>query len=155
MSAYARCGTKRGAHRAAGVSRQAVDYWLRNDPTFAKYWDLARQESAELMVEEARRRAIDGVAEPVYHEGQVVGTKQKYSDTLLIFLLKGAMPETYRERVDHRHSGEVRNPAVDAALEKLLASPEALAQAEALLDGVEEAVELELGSDGVYAPADG
>lgn len=30
---------------------------------------------------------------------------KKYSDTLTIFLLKGAMPEKYRERVDTRVDG--------------------------------------------------
>ncbi len=29
-----------------------------------------------------------------------MGTIREYSDTLLIFLMKGAMPETYRERID-------------------------------------------------------
>lgn len=33
-------------------------------------------------------------------------TEHEYSDTLLIFLLKGAKPERYRERVEH--TGEVR-----------------------------------------------
>jgi hypothetical protein len=31
----------------------------------------------------------DGVHEPVFWEGQVVGYRRRYSDTLLMFLLKG------------------------------------------------------------------
>lgn len=33
--------------------------------------------------------------------------EHEYSDTLLIFLLKGARPEVYRERADVRHSGKI------------------------------------------------
>ena len=33
----------------------------------------------------------------VYHNGVKVGTRVKYSDTLLMFLLKEAFPETYGE----------------------------------------------------------
>ncbi len=34
------------------------------------------------------RRAVDGVDEPVYQGGKKVGSITRYSDTLLIFLLK-------------------------------------------------------------------
>lgn len=36
-----------------------------------------------------------------------VDTVRKYSDTLTIFLLKGAMPEKYRERQDLNLSGKI------------------------------------------------
>ena len=38
------------------------------------------------------------VLEPVVSAGKVVTTVRKYSDTLLIVLLKGKRPDTYRER---------------------------------------------------------
>jgi hypothetical protein len=37
----------------------------------------------------------------VFYQGQQFATVRKYSDTLLIFLLKGRKPERYRERVEH------------------------------------------------------
>ena len=43
--------------------------------------------------DEARRRAVDGVDEPVFQQGKQVGTIRKHSDTLLIFLLKGIRPQ--------------------------------------------------------------
>ncbi len=61
---------------------------------------------ADLLEDEAVRRAKDGVEEPVYQGGKLVGHVQKYSDTLLIFLLKGAKPEKFRERSQHEFSGE-------------------------------------------------
>ena len=56
------------------------------------------ENAADLLEEEARRRAHDGVDEPVWFQGVQCGTVRKYSDTLLIFLLKGAKPDKYRER---------------------------------------------------------
>jgi hypothetical protein len=41
----------------------------------------------------------------VFYQGIQTATVRKYSDTLLIFLLKGRKPERYRERVEH--SGKV------------------------------------------------
>ena len=37
----------------------------------------------------------------MYYQGEVCGTVRKYSDTLLIFLLKGQMKERYGDRVAH------------------------------------------------------
>jgi hypothetical protein len=48
---------------------------------------------------EARRRAVDGVDEPVFHKGRICGTVRKYSDALLMFLLRGNAPEKYKEGV--------------------------------------------------------
>lgn len=74
-------------------------YRLReSDPAFAAEWDQAKRIGAEALEDEARRRAHDGWDEPVHFQGQMVDTVRKFSDTLLIFLLKGAMPDKYRER---------------------------------------------------------
>ena len=51
--------------------------------------------------DEAVRRAHDGVDEPVFYQGKACGVVRKYSDTLLIFLLKGRRPEKYRDRPSH------------------------------------------------------
>jgi len=55
----------------------------------------ARETVTDLLEAEARKRAIEGVTEPVYHQDKVVGTIQKYSDSLLMFLLQAAFPEKY------------------------------------------------------------
>jgi hypothetical protein len=49
--------------------------------------------------DEARRRAYEGWEEPVWHKGVNCGTVRKFSDTLLIVLLKAHMPEKYRENI--------------------------------------------------------
>jgi hypothetical protein len=47
--------------------------------------------------------------------------EHEYSDTLLIFLLKGARPEKYRERADVRHSGKIDvSKLTDAELQSII-----------------------------------
>ena len=71
-----------------------VRHW---DADFATAGDEALAEATERLEMEARRRAHDGVLEPVFYKGDKVGTVRKYSDTLLIFLLKAHAPEKYRD----------------------------------------------------------
>ena len=77
------------------------------DVDFAARWDEAKRIGAEALEDEAVRRAARGVDEPVFHQGAQVGTVRKYSDTLAIFLLKGAMPEKYRDNAKLELAGRV------------------------------------------------
>ena len=79
--------------------RTAFYEWKKEDPEFAKRVDDAIEKGVDALESEAVRRARDGVDEPVYYQGSKCGVVRKYSDTLLIFLLKGKRPDTYRERL--------------------------------------------------------
>ena len=59
------------------------------------------------MEQEAFRRALDGVEEPIFHRGVQVGSVTKYSDNLLQFLLRGRRPNVYGNQVSVRHHGEI------------------------------------------------
>ncbi len=80
------------------LSKNALYKWRDADPEFAAEWDAAIQRGADVLEDEARRRAVEGVLEPVFYQGQQCGVVRRYSDTLLIFMLKGAKPEKYRDR---------------------------------------------------------
>ncbi len=114
LAALAETGNVSKAAEAAGVGRTTHYLWAREDPEYARAADSAMETAADVLEEEARRRAHDGVDEPVFYQGEVCGTVRKYSDTLLIFLLKGAKPDKYRERT----SVVVEDPV--KALAKLL-----------------------------------
>ncbi len=86
------------ACEVAGLARQRVYEWRTVDEQFALAWDEAVETGTEELEQEARRRAYSGVDEPVFYQGEACGTIRKYSDTLLIFLLKGRKPDKYRER---------------------------------------------------------
>ncbi len=81
------------------ISRTTAYEWKKEDESFAKSWEELLEASTDLLEAEARRRAHKGVEEPVFWQGKVCGAIQKYSDTLLIFLLKAHRPEKYREAV--------------------------------------------------------
>jgi len=50
-----------------------------------------------VLEDEVRRGPYEGVEEPVLHKGEKVEVGKKYSDVLLIFLLKGIRPQKFRE----------------------------------------------------------
>lgn len=100
LAAYAKLGTITHAAEAVGIDRQRHYGWMDTDPAYPALFAEAGTKAKEALVREATRRAIEGVEKPVYQGGRKVGTIREYSDTLLIFLMKGAMPQTYRERVD-------------------------------------------------------
>lgn len=88
------------ACKAVDIDRTTPYTWCEEDPPFAKAWDRAKQIGCEVLEDEARRRAFEGCDRPVFYQGDECGVMREYSDTLAIFLLKGGMPEKYRERVE-------------------------------------------------------
>jgi len=75
----------------------------RQNKKFREQWDESIDCAVETILEpEAVRRGVSGWEEPLSYQGRWTGDYvRKYSDTLLIFLLKGAKPEKYRERFDY------------------------------------------------------
>ena len=108
LSAYVKTGTVAGAASAARIGRTSHYEWLEKDKEYASSFAEAKEEATDNLEQEARRRAVDGVLEPVFWQGELVGRVRKYSDTLLIFLLKGAHPGKYRENV--RLTGDEQHP---------------------------------------------
>ena len=106
LVALAATGIHSEAALVAGVNRRSAYSWRKNED-FAEACDAAMEQAAGVMEKEARRRGLEGVPEPVFHKGHVVGHVQRYSDQLLLALLKANLPDKYRERVDVKHSGEL------------------------------------------------
>ncbi len=113
LAAVAASGNVSASAEAAGVSRTFVYERRYADPDFAKEWDQALEQARPVLEEEAWRRAVEGVEEPVYgrvgkdRDGQI-GTVRKYSDAILTTLLKAADPNKYRDRQQIEHTGEVQ-----------------------------------------------
>lgn len=95
------------AAEAAGIGRRTLYDWRKADPDFVAEEAEAFEAGIDVLEDEARRRAYEGVEKPVYQGGERVGKIREYSDTLLIFLLKGGRPDRYRERAEVKHSGSV------------------------------------------------
>lgn len=100
-------GNVSAACRRAKITRQNAYVARANDALFDVAWKEALEVATEALELEARRRAEKGVLDPVYHQGMQVGQIRKYSDTLMIFLLKAHKPDTYRDNQHVQHSGSV------------------------------------------------
>ena len=110
LTVYVKTATISKAAHAAKISRSSHYEWLKKDPKYVVAFTEAQEEATEGLEAEARRRAVDGWLEPVFYQGELVARVRKFSDTLLIFLLKGARPGKYRENV--RLSGDDAQPLV-------------------------------------------
>ncbi|HWQ42812.1 MAG TPA: helix-turn-helix domain-containing protein [Desulfosporosinus sp.] len=99
LAAYAECGTITRAAEIAGIERGTHYEWVKKDLLYAKATEAAYEQAGERLEQEARRRAVEGTQKPVWYQGEQCGVTTEYSDTLLIFLLKGAKPEKYQERI--------------------------------------------------------
>ncbi len=119
LEEYKQCATVTHAAKIALIARRRHYKWLESDPDYAKAFEEAKVAATDALVAEARRRATQGVEEAVYYKGEVVGTIRKYSDTLLIFLLKGALPEVYRERYEISGGDQAIRVESDPGREKL------------------------------------
>jgi hypothetical protein len=97
LAAYAKCGVVSRACKLAKVGRATHYVWLDEDAEYRKAFEESHKHAVEYLESVARKRATRGWLEPVYHKGEVCGHVRRFSDTLLIFLLKGAAPEKYRD----------------------------------------------------------
>ena len=112
LRALMECGTVYRAAALAEVDRPTVYRTMRAEPDFKAAVEEARgigkEPYRDTLTEEVHRRAVDGITEPVFYRGEMVATVRKYSDTLLMFLLKREDP-SYRDsyRAPEDDSGKV------------------------------------------------
>lgn len=119
LGALAATGNVSAAARAAGVARWWL-YALRGkDAGFAALWRDAEEEAVDLLEAEARRRAVDGIEEPLMGGGKLIKddagqvvTIRRYNDRLLEFLLKAHRPDKYRDRSEGSAASHASLPAV-------------------------------------------
>ena len=101
LGAFVQCASVTRAAEAAGVCREMHYEWLETDAEYAAEFETTRDQAAQVLEDEAVRRAYQGTVKGIYYVGQLCGAQREYSDGMLQMLLKGMRPEKYRERVDH------------------------------------------------------
>jgi hypothetical protein len=109
LEALSKLGNVRLACSHAEVSRNVAYVHRNTNAEFAERWDDAMDEAVDLLEHECRRRAAHGVERERWTR---IGTdengrplfkmivEREYSDVLLMFLIKGARPEKYRDNFD-------------------------------------------------------
>jgi len=84
LEALAQTGNVQASAYFVQRSRQSAYDLKRRDPDFARAWlaalVLAREEAQDRLQE----RAIEGIEEPVYYHGEVVGMRRRYDSRLLL-----------------------------------------------------------------------
>lgn len=101
LKSFSLYGNVTKAAKSAKVARYTPYQWAENDEEFAAAWEQAKAAAADHLEQEAYRRAVTGVLEPIYYQGEQVGTVRKYSDALLTLLLKANRPDKFKERTEH------------------------------------------------------
>jgi len=116
------------------VSHQTLYNRRRENEEFAEQWEAALVESDKITVarleQEADRRAIEGYEKPIYQGGELVGSEQRYSDTLLMFRLNGLASDKYRQRTEHTVQGEININVTEMYREAAKAADELRAKTE-------------------------
>jgi len=99
LKALSDTGSVITAVAVAGTSRTRVYELRRADPAFASAWTEAEEIAVDRLQDEATRRAVEGVPEPLVSAGKLVRddngqpiTVRRYSDGLLMALLKAHRP---------------------------------------------------------------
>lgn len=105
LKTLSRTGNVSTACRRARIDRGYVYTLYYRDPRFRKRWDKAQETAVDYLEGEAWKRAAKGLDKPVYQGGKLVGYERRYSDTLLIFLLKGRRPDVFGDKTKLEHSG--------------------------------------------------
>ncbi|MEO7276709.1 MAG: hypothetical protein ABIW33_01645 [Sphingomicrobium sp.] len=102
IEALAQGGCVDRACRLVGLS-PASAYALRNRPCgapFRRAWDAALDCGMHRIEQAAIARALDGVARPIFHNGEQVGEWRHHDERLTMFLLRSRRPARYGKWLD-------------------------------------------------------
>lgn len=108
------------ASTLSGMARRTAYNHRKSEPNFAELWDEAIEAGTDHVEDEALRRAVEGTEDPVFYQGEQVGIVTRYSDSLLVMLLKARRPEKYKDRQLHEHSGSLDIEGLRDSLERKL-----------------------------------
>lgn len=124
ITTYAQCGIMTNALKLCQITRQTHEKWCKESAEYNEALRQARDEAADGIEFEARRRAVDGYTRIVFYQGKalidpITGDYYRehvYSDDLLKFLLKGYKPEMFGDnkyiqrvsasKIEHTHRTE-------------------------------------------------
>jgi hypothetical protein len=99
IEALADTGSVEAACKAVDMS-QAGAYNLRRQPgaeCFRKAWQAALGLDVALVEDVVMDRAHNSFEEPLYSYGRLIGTRRRYNDRLLMFILRNRTPERFAD----------------------------------------------------------
>ena len=102
VQALADSGCVEEAARRVGLSASSA-YALRRRPdaaSFREAWDVALDYAISRLGDAAFSRALNGVATPVFYQGEQIGERRRYDERLTMFLLRYRDPARYGAWLD-------------------------------------------------------
>ncbi len=99
IEALADTGSVDAACKAVNMSTVGA-YHLRRQPgadSFRAAWQAALQLGVSRIEDVVMDRALNGVEEPLYSYGKLVGTRRRYNDRLLMFILRNRAPDRFAD----------------------------------------------------------
>ena len=90
-------GNVSDACKAARICRTAVYDWRQDDDSFRDEWEEIVEAHTDALEAKVYERAFDGWLEPVFYQGDEVGSTRKFSDSNAQFLLRARRPNIYRD----------------------------------------------------------
>ena len=97
IEALADTGSVHAACKAVDMSQPGA-YYLRRQPgaeSFAAAWQAALDLGVQRIEDTAMDRALNGVEEPLYSYGKLIGSRTRYNDRLLMFMLRNRAPDRF------------------------------------------------------------
>ena len=97
IEALADTGSVEAACRAVDMSSVGAYHLRRQEgaESFRAAWEAALAHGIQRIEDVAMDRALNGVEEPVYSYGKIIGTRIKHNDRLLMFMLRNRAPERF------------------------------------------------------------
>jgi len=81
----------------AGIAWRTLYTWRDKSAAFDAAWKRAAERAKSALTDRLQaaliQRAVEGVDEPVYHDGHCIGFRKRYSDALLLAGLRELTPE--------------------------------------------------------------
>lgn len=111
-------GEKVLARKEVGVSIEAVNSRRERYQDFNDREDEALNLYRASLAQEVHRRGVDGVKDPIFWQGAIVGYKIVYSDKLLLAQVERHIPE-YRRSLQINQKTEVTTTPTLAGLKEL------------------------------------
>lgn len=102
IEALAECGCVDAACRRVGMASSSA-YTLRrriDAESFRQAWDFALDYAIRRLSDAAFSRAINGVATPIFFQGEQIGERRRYDERLTMFMLRYRDPVRYGAWLD-------------------------------------------------------
>lgn len=91
-------GNLEASAAAVGINPRTAYAWMQKSDEFREQVNQARAQAMTQIEREIARRGINGVQQPVYYQGEVVGQVTQYSDRLLLALARANDPNRWSEK---------------------------------------------------------